>query len=159
MIADELDSNESCRVIDAVQLGEELANAKSSEEMRRILAEEVAKKVVFMSFPKEMHLASKVALVQKIYVAERAQFDVVFANIRSSLTNDQQAAQLRTQFAIRDSKDVAALQQRVHDENRQAVDAASTYLEQHPRSQGFQHECKLACRQAVAAAQGINVFD
>ena len=50
IIADELESNAACKVIDAVQLGEELANAESSEQMRRILAEEVAKKVVFLSF-------------------------------------------------------------------------------------------------------------
>ena len=159
MIADELDSTRTCDVIDAIRLGFELANAKNYEEMRRILAEQVANKVVFLSFPREMRLESKVKLVQKIYVAERVHFDAVFANIESSLTNDQDAAQLRTQFAIRDSQDVAALQQRLHDENKQTIDAASTYLEQHPKSQGFQHECKLACRQAFAAAQGINVFD
>lgn len=159
VIADEIHSTTACDVLDAVELDAKLAGAESSREVRRIIAEEFAKKVVFMAFPEEMHLDRKVALVQEFYAAERRQFNALLSSIEISLLNDQKAGQLRTEFAISDSQSIADLRQQAHDENKQTVDDASQYLEQHPRSSGIQFECRLACHQVVAAARGVNVFD
>jgi hypothetical protein len=76
------------------------------------------------------------------------------------MENDQQAAMLRTQYAISDSDAVAALRQRAADESRKNSDATSRYIRTHSQSSsGVTLRCEAACHQAIGIAQGINVFD
>jgi hypothetical protein len=159
LVADQLESSASCDVIDASRLGWNLAGANGDREMLRILGAEAAQRVVFMSFPSEMGVGARVSLVQKLYALEASEFAKLISRIQSAMQNDQQAARLRTEYAIRDSAAVAALWQSAADESRQSADTTSEYITTHSESSGITFHCDSACHQVIRAAQAINAFD
>jgi hypothetical protein len=160
LVAGQLESDAACDVIEAGSLGWELAGANEQRwKMLHILAEDAEQKLVFMSFPSEMELESRVALIQALYAAEARQFAVLVSRIQLAMQSDQQAAKLRTEFAIRDSDAVAILRQEAADESRRDADAASRYIRAHSDSRGISFRCDFACHRIVDAARGINVFD
>lgn len=115
---------------------------------------------VFFAFPEGMSLDRKILLVHRMYDDLQFQFDNVLARIQRSLVDEERFAKLATQFAIQDAQDVATLKGNISKERtKPALKPLTRYLERHPNSAGVQFHCKLACRQAVAAAKGINVFD
>ncbi len=156
-----LGSTEACDVIDAVRLG---WNAASADERRwkilHILAA-VGQKTVYLSFGSELGMAleSRVNLVQALYSAQAQQFALLVSRLELGMQNDQQAAKLRTEFAISDSAAVEMLRDNAIQESRRNADAATRYIRDHSESNGISFRCDLACHRIVAASREIGVFD
>lgn len=158
-VAEQLESGAACDVIDPVSLGWNLAGANEHREMLHILREEFAEKIVFMSFPEDMGIGTRVGLVQEMYTVEAREFEALVSRIRSAMSNEQKAAKLRTKFAIADSAGVSVLRRRVADETRRSADTLMRYVRNHPEGPGVAFHCELACRQLIAAARGADVFN
>jgi hypothetical protein len=159
LAAGQLTSTAACDVIDAIGLGWDAGGQSAYIESLRILDKEAAKRVVFLSFPREMGVGSRVALVQKLYDAEVREFAALVSRIEFAMQNDQLTARLRTEYAIRDSASVAELRNRAADESRQSASAASLYIRNHGESKGVTFRCESACRGLIKLAQGVNVLD
>ena len=159
LAAGQLTSTAFCDVIDAISLGWEAGGRSEHIELLRILDKEAAKRVVFLSFPREMGVGSRVALVQKLYDAEAREFAALVSRIEFAMQNDQLTARLRNEYAIRDSASVAELRNRAADESRQSAGAASLYIRSHAESKGVTFRCESACRGLIGLARGVNVLD
>jgi hypothetical protein len=149
----------SCDVVDAAALGWELSDARSTREAMRILAKTAAGKIVILSFPREMALDRKVELVQKMLEAERRLVNGMINRIQGEMNEDPIKARWLRENAEIDSSNVADMKKRVAREFSSVADAAERHFTEHPRSAGVQGKCLTACRQVVAGARGINVFD
>jgi L-rhamnose isomerase len=149
--------------MEATDLGWELSNALDSdhpsEEVKSLLAEVAAEKLLVMSFPESMSLEGKVRVVRAVYAAMERQIDWVCQRIRTEMLDDPRNAALLRRYAILDSQSVVALKQEAHAQNAELVRRAVSTLYSSPHTSGIQFQYGLAYHQLVGAAMGINVFD
>jgi hypothetical protein len=153
----------TCDAFGAVQFGADLSDAlKKPDSMHKavkVFAEAGTEKLVVLSFPEEMGLDPRLALVKAMMQATRDFFDYTTQRLSMEYQDRAKAEQLRTQFALADSQAVQALRDQAFAQQQSVLDAASAYLTANPGTPGFRFQCLLACQQLISAAQGFNVFD
>jgi hypothetical protein len=149
----------TCDVIDAGEFGWELSDARSAREALRVLGKAAAGDIVIMSFPREMNLDRKVDLVRKMMNVEMQVFNRMMNRIEVAMNEDPVKARWLRMNAEIDSANVEVLRKSAAREFGSVAESVERHFTEHPHSSGVQGRCLMACRQAVAAAHGINVFD
>ena len=104
-------------------------------------------------------LEPELDLVKEIYAAEQQFFRQMIGRITTELREDPRRAQWLRGVARLDSRRIEQFRQAVFAEHSADVTAAQRYVRTLPQSRGIRIPCRLACRQLIAAASGMNVFD
>jgi hypothetical protein len=157
------DEDTPCEVIDGIEVANDLQKAfqepDATHEVAKVLLDEASGKFVAYSFPTSWDMEAKVNLVRTMAAAQRKFFTEVAARIETEMVTSPQKAALIRRYAIYDSRQVEQLKRAVFAEKAAEAESAEQHLRRAPSSSGIRGRCATACREAIDAAHGINVFD
>lgn len=149
-----LTSGDACIVVQVGELVMALKGPDPVHAIAKLLLEKGGKKVIAISLG-DVTLDAKLGLVEKMYEAERDEFDFLAQWIlREMVADPVKQAWLTNQVKL-DSAAVTKLRNQIFAEEAANVQASKDYLKQNAASPGIRFICSSACSQLTQAARGI----
>jgi tetratricopeptide (TPR) repeat protein len=146
-----------CGAIGAAKLAYELRKAVLSKRLRnevlRVLATAVGKRILALSFPSNYRMDAKIELIEELYKYERELFSYVEGRIQSEMIDDPALSRRLAQYAIADSVAVQELINSVNSEARAQANLMENTIKRAPNSTAVKFKCEVACSQFVEVAK------